>query len=72
MPDSKIINSKIRIQFLVLSIGILLMLGKFIAYLITHSNAILTDALESIINVVAGCFGLYSLLLASKPKDMEK
>lgn len=46
MPDSKIINSKIRIQFLVLSIGILLMLGKFIAYLITHSNAILTDALE--------------------------
>lgn len=71
MPDSKIINSKIRIQFLVLSIGILLMLGKFIAYLITHSNAILTDALESIINVVAGCFGLYSLLLASKPKDED-
>jgi cation diffusion facilitator family transporter len=69
MPGSKNINSKIRIQSLVLIIGILLMFGKFIAYLITHSNAILTDALESIINVVAGSFGLYSLFLASKPKD---
>ena len=64
-------NSKIRIQFVVLSVGILLMGGKFIAYLITHSNAILTDALESIINVVAGGFGLYSLILASKPKDED-
>lgn len=65
------INSKIKIQFLVLSIGVLLMLGKFIAYLITHSNAILTDALESIINIIAGGFGLYSLILASKPKDED-
>jgi cation diffusion facilitator family transporter len=45
------------------------MVIKFTAYLFTHSNAILTDALESIVNVVAGAFALYSLILASWPKD---
>lgn len=44
---------------------------KFLAYFQTHSNAILTDALESIVNVVAGIFAWYSLWLASKPRDHE-
>lgn len=43
--------------------------AKFIAYTITHSNAILTDALESIVNVMASSFAFYSIYLASKPKD---
>lgn len=48
------------------------MLGaKFTAYFLTHSNTILTDALESIINVAAGMFALYSLYLSSKPKDQD-
>jgi cation diffusion facilitator family transporter len=49
----------------------LLLAAKFAGYLITHSNTILTDALESIINVVAGAFALYSLYLSSKPKDLD-
>lgn len=35
----------------------------------THSVAILSDALESIINVVAGGFASYSIYLAGKPRD---
>lgn len=42
---------------------------KFTAFFLTHSVAILTDALESIVNVVAGFIGLYSLYIAAKPKD---
>jgi len=61
----------IRLQKLVLGTAILLLVIKFTAYLITHSNAILTDALESIVNVVAGAFGLFSLLLAAKPRDVS-
>lgn len=53
----------------VLIAGIIVMLVKFTAYFITHSNAILSDALESIINVTAGAFAYYSLRLAAKPKD---
>lgn len=63
------IASKIRIQRLALALGLVLMAIKFAAWWWTNSNAILTDALESIINVVAGGFALYSLVLASLPKD---
>lgn len=56
-------------QIVVLSIGLLILVAKFIAYFITNSNAILTDAMESIINVMAGALGLYSLALSAKPKD---
>jgi len=52
-----------------LAIGFLLMVAKFVAFFLTSSNAILTDALESIANIVAGCFALYSLWLASHPGD---
>jgi cation diffusion facilitator family transporter len=51
------------------SVSILLMLLKFIAYYLTGSNAILTDALESIINVMASGFAFYSIYLSSQPKD---
>ncbi len=54
-----------------LVIGIVLMLAKFVAYLLTNSNAILTDAIESIVNVVASGFAFYSIHLASKPKDQN-
>lgn len=49
--------------------SVVLMVVKFAAYILTHSNSILTDALESIINVVAGGFALYSIYVASLPKD---
>jgi cation diffusion facilitator family transporter len=62
-------NDNIRLQKIAVAVAIVLLLVKFAAYIITHSNAILTDALESIVNVVAGAFGLYSLILASKPRD---
>ncbi len=42
---------------------------KFGAYFITQSNAILTDAAESIVNVLASTFAFYSIYLASQPKD---
>ena len=42
---------------------------KFIAYYLTHSVAILTDALESIVNVVAGFISLYGLYVAARPRD---
>ena len=45
------------------------MSAKFIAYFITNSNAILTDAAESIVNVLATSFAFYSIYLATLPKD---
>lgn len=62
---------KINAMKLVLLVGIVLMSLKFFAYFVTHSNAILTDAIESIVNVLAGSFALYSLYYAAKPKDED-
>ncbi|CAM4079196.1 cation diffusion facilitator family transporter [Pedobacter westerhofensis] len=52
-----------------LCISVMLMLAKFGAYFLTHSNAILTDAAESIVNVLASAFAFYSIYLATLPKD---
>lgn len=60
---------KIRVQRIILLVGILLLIGKFMAYWLTGSVGILTDAMESIVNVVAGALGLWSVWLSSKPRD---
>lgn len=65
------LRANVRLQAGVLLAGIVLMLVKFVAWRITHSNAVLSDALESIVNVAAGGFALYSLMLAAKPRDRE-
>lgn len=62
---------KIKVQRYIVAVSILLMAGKFMAYLMTHSVGILTDAMESIVNVTAGLVTLYSLHLAAKPKDED-
>ena len=62
-------QQNLNVQKWVAGISIVLLVVKFIAYYLTHSVAILTDALESIVNVVAGFIGLYSLYIASKPRD---
>lgn len=59
----------IKLQRWILSVGVILLITKFIAFFITNSNAIFTDALESIINVFAAAFSLYSFYLSSRPKD---
>ncbi|HRG36732.1 MAG TPA: cation transporter, partial [Chitinophagales bacterium] len=67
-PNNK---EKFFVQTLTLVVGLALLIVKFFAYFTTNSNAILTDALESIVNIVAGSFGLYSLYLAAKPNDED-
>ncbi len=52
-------------------ISVLLLAVKFIAYYTTHSVTVLTDALESIVNVISGFIGLYSLHIAAKPRDRD-
>lgn len=60
-----------RVQSWITVVSVVLFLTKIIAYQFTHSLAILTDALESIVNVLAGFIGLYSLFIAAKPRDFD-
>lgn len=61
----------IRIQRYIAILSVVLLLGKLWAWYITQSVTILTDALESIVNVIAGFIGLYSVILAAKPRDLN-
>lgn len=61
----------IRVQKMVAGLALFLFLVKIFAWYLTRSVAILTDALESIVNVVAGFIGLYSLYISAKPKDTD-
>ena len=62
---------KISVQKTILTISAILLIGKFIAFFITNSVGILTDAMESIVNVAAGIISLVSLYISSKPKDED-
>jgi len=46
-----------------------LLLAKFGAYYLTDSKAVLSDAIESIINVVTAAFLMLSISVSSKPVD---
>ncbi|HSP91569.1 MAG TPA: cation diffusion facilitator family transporter, partial [Vicinamibacterales bacterium] len=54
-----------------LAVGVLMLLGKVSAYLLTGSAAILSDALESVIHVLAVGFAAFSLHLSAKPADRK-
>ena len=64
-------KQNLNVQKWVALVSVLLLVVKFIAYYSTYSVAILTDALESIVNVAAGFIGLFSLFVAAKPRDMD-
>ena len=50
-------------------VGVILFIGKLIAWHLTNSDAVFSDAMESIVNIISAFMGLYSLYLASQPKD---
>ncbi len=64
-------KENLNIQKKIAAVSILLFLIKIAAWFITNSVAVLTDALESIVNVVAGLIGVYSLYISAKPKDTD-
>jgi cation diffusion facilitator family transporter len=64
-------SQNLKVQVIITAVALLLFMVKIIAWLMTNSVAILTDALESIVNVVAGFIGIYSLYVAAKPRDAD-
>jgi cation diffusion facilitator family transporter len=61
----------IKVQRWVAIVSVLLFAIKLVAYFLTLSVAILSDALESIVNIVAALIGLYSLHIAAQPRDED-
>jgi cation diffusion facilitator family transporter len=62
-------NLKRKAALISLILSALLFLGKLVAYFITGSAAIFSDASESVVNIFATSMALYSIILSSKPAD---
>jgi cation diffusion facilitator family transporter len=76
MPDPGSIpdpssGSEKRAVRLSLALSIFLLIVKFTAYFLTHSNAIFSDAIENIVNVIGSGFAVYSISVAHRPADKE-
>ncbi len=68
---SAIKKRNLRVQQVLVVVSVMLFMLKITAFYLTNSVAILTDALESIVNVIAGFIGLYSLYISAKPRDAD-
>ena len=62
-------EENIRVQKFIVLIAVLLFVIKMTAWYLTNSVAVLTDGLESVVNVLSGFVGLYSLYLSARPRD---
>lgn len=62
-------NLKFKVQRVIAISSVVLFIGKLIAYFLTNSVGILTDALESTVNVTTGFITLYAVYISLKPKD---
>jgi len=67
--DPAEIALRLRAGWISLVVGSFVFVGKLAAYGLTGSAAVLSDALESIVNVVAAALLLYSLVVAARPAD---
>jgi cation diffusion facilitator family transporter len=62
-------NNHISFQKKIALVGLALFIIKMLAWTYTGSDAIFSDAMESIVNVLSAFIGLYALYLAAKPRD---
>lgn len=72
MDDKHMRNNltiKKQAAWISLIVGIFMFIFKIIAYIITDSTAIYSDAAESVVHVVATAMALYSIYLSAKPAD---
>ncbi|SMC21223.1 cation diffusion facilitator family transporter [Desulfacinum hydrothermale DSM 13146] len=69
--ERQLFRQRLLAVSLSVTVGALLMLLKFYIFHLTRSTAVLSDALESIINVIASGFALWSIVLSAKPPDAD-
>ena len=63
--------SRVYPLFVALIAGFLILLLKLAAFYISNSMALKSDALESLVNLLAGSFASFAVLYARKPADRD-
>lgn len=66
-------NSKqnLRVQYYLTGLTVIVFVLKVVTFFVTHALSVLSDTLESVVNIVATIVGSYSMYIAAKPKDKD-
>jgi cation diffusion facilitator family transporter len=64
-------KSRVRVALLSICAGLVVLALKYVAYMVSGSVALRSDAIESIVNVVAALFALGAVMFSGKPADRE-
>ncbi|ORE92735.1 cation diffusion facilitator family transporter [Aurantimonas sp. 22II-16-19i] len=70
MPESNAPLAK-RVAAATVAVALVVLAIKYLAYVLTGSVALFSDALESIVNVVAGLIALWAVTVSYKPADND-
>lgn len=62
-------NHKIKLQIQIVLFTSIIFVLKLLAWILTDSVAVFTDAMESTVNITTSLFGLYAVWLATRPRD---
>lgn len=71
MPWPDLHDPRHRAMATSLAVSVLMLIGKFTAYLLTGSAAIFSDAAESLVHILAIAFVAFSLWYALQPPDTD-
>ena len=66
-------NSKqnLKVQYYLTVLTVIVFVLKLVVFFMTHSLSVLSDTLESVVNIVATLVGSYSMYIAAKPRDKD-
>ncbi len=67
----QLLGVELRWAKISLAVGVVLLIVKLVAYFITGSQAIFSDALENTANVVTAAFAVYAIRLSYRPADVD-
>jgi cation diffusion facilitator family transporter len=64
-------KQNLKVQYYLTALSVIVFILKVITFFLTHSLSVLSDTLESVINIIATIVGSYSMFVAAKPKDKD-
>lgn len=69
--DVSVQRERRRLGILTVSLALILFCVKFYAFWVTRSQAIFSDAMENIVNIVSGGLALWALTWSAQPRDQD-
>jgi len=64
-------KQNLKVQYYLTALTVVVFALKVVVFLMTHSLSVLSDTLESVVNIIATIVGSYSMYIAAKPKDKD-